>query len=273
MRPAFDTCVALTRLDERIARSPVGAGFLERLNFADACASLWIDGELVHLEDLVLHYATRELTIARDVLRIRRRIAGQSPDGAFSADGIRSLQKTSEIGAGGADEATTTGVIRPASRSARKGRGMTPTTPKISPASTMPLSMRCSRALTLRSNEPKSPAGLRPIRWSMISTGTRMPGSMNGVACCVRPKTCRRCFRRSSASMPGTSCPCFSTPPGSAGCFPRRSSGTTASPQAPISPPSISASKPSPSIGAGIAIAKPGCWPSPTVCWRPPNSA
>ena len=57
---------------------------------------------------------------------------------------------------------------------------MTPTTPKISPASTMLLSMRCSRALTLRLNEPKSPAGLRPIRWSIISTGTGMPGSTNG---------------------------------------------------------------------------------------------
>ncbi|MBY3395658.1 DUF1612 and helix-turn-helix domain-containing protein [Rhizobium laguerreae] len=118
MRPAFDAGIALTRLDERIARSPVGAGFLERQNFGDACASLWIDGELVHLEDLVLHDATRdirtpthELTIARDVLRTRRRIAGQSPDWAFSADGIRSLRKTAEIGAGGGDEATTLDAI------------------------------------------------------------------------------------------------------------------------------------------------------------------
>ena len=130
MRPAFDAGVALTRLDERIARSPVGAGCIERQNFADACASLWIDGELVHLEDLVLHDATRdirtpthELTIARDVLRTRRRIAGQSPDWAFSADGIRSLRKTSEIGAGGADEATTTGVTRPAIAIDAEGEG------------------------------------------------------------------------------------------------------------------------------------------------------
>jgi len=99
-----DTGVALTRLDERIARSAVGAGFLERQHFADACASLWIDGELVHLEDLVLHDATRdirtpthELTIARDVLRARRRIAGQSPDWALSLEGIRTLRQTSEI--------------------------------------------------------------------------------------------------------------------------------------------------------------------------------
>ncbi|MFI3905610.1 RHE_PE00001 family protein [Ochrobactrum sp. S1502_03] len=111
--------VELARLDERIARSPVGQGFIERSQFTDACASLWIDGELVHLEDLVLHDATRdirapthELTIARDVLRTRRRIAGQSPDWAFSADGIRSLRKTSEIGSVGGDEATTADAIR-----------------------------------------------------------------------------------------------------------------------------------------------------------------
>jgi hypothetical protein len=130
MQPAFDAGVALTRLDERVARSKVGQGWIERTQFTDACASLWIDGELVHLEDLVLHDATRdirtpthELTIARDVLRTRRRIASQSPDWAFSADGIRSLRKTSEIGAGGADEATTTGVIRPAIAIDAEGEG------------------------------------------------------------------------------------------------------------------------------------------------------
>ncbi|NEJ11047.1 hypothetical protein GR238_37745, partial [Rhizobium leguminosarum] len=72
MEPAFRAGIELARLDERIARSPVGAGFLERTQFTDACASLWIDGELVHLEDLVLHddvrdirTPTHELTIAR----------------------------------------------------------------------------------------------------------------------------------------------------------------------------------------------------------------
>ncbi|KAB2765747.1 hypothetical protein F9L04_18365 [Brucella anthropi] len=40
--------------------SPAGAGFLERNQLADAYALLWIDGELVHLEDLVLHGATRD---------------------------------------------------------------------------------------------------------------------------------------------------------------------------------------------------------------------
>ncbi|GAK72617.1 hypothetical protein RRU01S_27_00050 [Agrobacterium rubi TR3 = NBRC 13261] len=130
MRPAFDAGVALARLDERIARSPIGQGWIERSQFTDACASLWIDGELVHLEDLVLHDATKdirtpthELTIASDVLRTRRRIAGQFPDWALSADGIRSLRKTSEIGSSGGDEATTAGVILAAVAIDAEGEG------------------------------------------------------------------------------------------------------------------------------------------------------
>jgi hypothetical protein len=130
MRPTFDVGIALTRLDERIARSPVGDGWIERAQFADACASLWIDGELVHLEDLVLHDATRdirtpthELTIARDVLRTRRRIAAQSPDWALSADGVRTLRKTSGIGTGGAEGEEPAGVIRPAVAIHPEGEG------------------------------------------------------------------------------------------------------------------------------------------------------
>jgi hypothetical protein len=100
LKPLSDATAALCRLDERVARSSVGAGWCERQNFSDACASLWIEGELVHLEDLVLHDATRdvrapthELTIARDVLRTRRRIVAQPPDWALSPDGIRSLRQ------------------------------------------------------------------------------------------------------------------------------------------------------------------------------------
>ncbi|MBY5717098.1 DUF1612 and helix-turn-helix domain-containing protein [Rhizobium leguminosarum] len=130
MRPAFDAGIALARLDECIARSPVGPGFLERSHFTDACASLWIDGELVHLEDLVLHDATRdirtpthELTIARDVLRTRRRIAGQSAGWALSADGIRTLRKTAEITSADTDEAETAGTVRQVAAADPDGEG------------------------------------------------------------------------------------------------------------------------------------------------------
>ncbi|TCM76589.1 DNA binding protein with HTH domain [Rhizobium sp. BK068] len=130
MRPAFDAAVALTRLDERIARSPVGQGWIERAHFADACASLWIDGELVHLEDLVLHDATKdirtpthELTIARDVLRTCRRIAAQSPDWALSTEGMRTLRQTSDITLVGAEAVEPAGVIRPAVAIDPEGEG------------------------------------------------------------------------------------------------------------------------------------------------------
>ncbi|WP_376711050.1 RHE_PE00001 family protein [Pseudochrobactrum lubricantis] len=99
LSPLARTSAALARLDERLAHSPVGAGLIERLHFADACASLWLDGELVEMEDLVLHEAARDirspshaLTIARDVLQTRRRIAVQPPDWALSPNGLRSLR-------------------------------------------------------------------------------------------------------------------------------------------------------------------------------------
>ncbi|MQY46068.1 DUF1612 domain-containing protein [Rhizobiales bacterium RZME27] len=127
--PAFEAGIAIARLDERIARSPVGVGFLERQNFADACASLWIDGELVHLEDLVLHDAfrdtrtpTHELTIARDVLRTRRRIASQSADWALSTDGVGALRQTSDTNAVGS-EASTEVAIRRAVSANPEGEG------------------------------------------------------------------------------------------------------------------------------------------------------
>ncbi|WP_309508724.1 RHE_PE00001 family protein [Mesorhizobium onobrychidis] len=89
---------ALARLDERLARSPVREGFVERQHFADAAAALWLEGELVHLEDLVLHDAhmdvrtpTHELTRAHAVLRARRRIFSQKPDWALGRDGFLAL--------------------------------------------------------------------------------------------------------------------------------------------------------------------------------------
>ncbi|WP_455275049.1 RHE_PE00001 family protein [Rhizobium herbae] len=131
MQPAFDAGTALTRLDERVARSPVGQGWIERSQFTDACASLWIDGELVHLEDLVLHDAfrdtrtpTHELTIARDVLRTRRRISGQLPDWALSAEGVRTLRQTSDTGVVGTAAVGPAGEVRPAAAAkAPEGEG------------------------------------------------------------------------------------------------------------------------------------------------------
>lgn len=165
LEPAFRTGVALTRLDERVARSPVGQGFLGRTQFTDACASLWIDGELVHLEDLVLHDATKdirtpthELTIARDVLRTRRRIAAQLPGWALSTDGVRALRKTSELTSADTDGAGTAAATREMGAIDPEGEGKTLTKPKIFRGLTMPPSMRCWRGRTRQSRAPDGPA-------------------------------------------------------------------------------------------------------------------
>ena len=99
LQPLARASAALARLDERLAHSPAGTGLIERLHFADACASLWLDGELVEMEDLVLHEAARDirspshqLTIARDVLQTRRRMVAQAADWALSPNGLRSLR-------------------------------------------------------------------------------------------------------------------------------------------------------------------------------------
>lgn len=91
----------LARLDEAVRRSPVGEGFIERGHFFDSAASMWAAGELVHVEDLVLHDAhmdvrapTHELTIAHTILRARRRIAGAEPDWALNERGLATLTGT-----------------------------------------------------------------------------------------------------------------------------------------------------------------------------------
>ena len=94
---------AVARFDERLAKSPIRDGAISRTQFTDACASLWLDGELVHLDDLVLHDAgmdvrtpTHELTRAHAVLRARRRIAEAKPEWALSAPGLSSLRGRGE---------------------------------------------------------------------------------------------------------------------------------------------------------------------------------
>src|SRR3954452_22114463 len=93
----------LASLDERLGSSPIREGWVSRTHFIDACASLWLQGELVHLEDLVLHDAdmdqrapTHELTRAHAVLRARRRIAVAAPDWAIRWSGLAALSQGRE---------------------------------------------------------------------------------------------------------------------------------------------------------------------------------
>ncbi|WP_420408133.1 RHE_PE00001 family protein [Hoeflea sp.] len=94
---------ALARLDERVARSEVGAGFAERADFFDSVSSMWVGGELVHLEDLVLHDAqmdirapSHELVIAHRIVRARRRVSRNDPGWAVSRSGILALAGVAE---------------------------------------------------------------------------------------------------------------------------------------------------------------------------------
>ena len=96
--PAMRAAEALTRLDERLARSAVRDGWIGRMHFHDAIGALWIQGELVHIEDLVLHDAhmdirapTHELTRAHSLLRARRKILANKPDWALSRNGMSQL--------------------------------------------------------------------------------------------------------------------------------------------------------------------------------------
>lgn len=98
-RPLARAEDSLARLDERLRTSPIRDGWISRTHFADAAAALWIEGQLVHTEDLVLHDAgkdirtpTHELTRAHAVLRARRRIATGAPGWALSPAGIETLR-------------------------------------------------------------------------------------------------------------------------------------------------------------------------------------
>lgn len=94
---------ALARLDERVARSEVGSGFAERADFFDSISSMWVGGELVHLEDLVLHDAqmdvrapSHELVIAHRIVRARRRVSRNDPGWAVSRSGVMALAGVAE---------------------------------------------------------------------------------------------------------------------------------------------------------------------------------
>ncbi|MDG4892704.1 RHE_PE00001 family protein [Mesorhizobium sp. WSM4976] len=120
--PVARATEVLARLDERIHRSPVRDGWIDRQNFADAAAALWLEGELVHIEDLVLHDAhmdirapTHELTRAHAVLRARRQIVARAPDWALGRDGLRQL--------------TGRGTAAPADRDPEGQGGPTPQAP------------------------------------------------------------------------------------------------------------------------------------------------
>jgi hypothetical protein len=88
----------LARLDERLRVSPVRAGVIARADCAEACAALWAEGELVALDDLVLHDAgmdvrtpSHALVRAQAYLRLRRQAATGDPKILLTPAGILHL--------------------------------------------------------------------------------------------------------------------------------------------------------------------------------------
>jgi hypothetical protein len=94
---------ALARLDQALAGSALKGAWLARADFEEAAAALWLEGELVPLEDLVLDDAstnartpTHQLYQARAVLLSRRSLARQEPKKALTLQGILALQERRE---------------------------------------------------------------------------------------------------------------------------------------------------------------------------------
>ena len=87
----------VSRLDERLRACPFAAGFVARLDFAEAAAWGWRSGEIAPLEDLLLHDEEMDmrapdqaLRSAYGLIRARRKAAIAGP-GLFSPQGAQWL--------------------------------------------------------------------------------------------------------------------------------------------------------------------------------------
>src|SRR3954464_6318774 len=119
---------SLARLDERLGSSLIREGWISRTHLLDACASLGLQGALVHLEDLVLHDTamdlrapTHEITRAHAVLRTRRSIARAEPSWATSPAGLADLSRGRKERGGGASGAGIAVIHEPTEEKAGEG--------------------------------------------------------------------------------------------------------------------------------------------------------
>ncbi len=109
---ALDAATAsLTRFDERLRADPLADGLRQRMDFAETLAITREEGELIHLEDLVLMDAGLEsrgpdfaLSRALVTLKGRRRAAEGTPAWCLSDEGLARITGTlSEPGADWSD--------------------------------------------------------------------------------------------------------------------------------------------------------------------------
>jgi hypothetical protein len=95
---------SVSRLDE-LTRLPLGEGLIARLEFQEACAWSWNRGDLVHLEDLVLHDAgldvrmpDQELARTHTVLRRWRRTGRLKAEELLSAKAVTRVINPRRVG-------------------------------------------------------------------------------------------------------------------------------------------------------------------------------
>lgn len=89
---------AVARLDERLRDHAALDGWRARIDYHDACAAIWMEGELASLEDVVLREAGMDVRLASDatnralaVLRTRRRLMALSPDRVLTREELTIL--------------------------------------------------------------------------------------------------------------------------------------------------------------------------------------
>jgi hypothetical protein len=174
-------------IDERVGRSPVGGGWIERTHFANACASLWIDGELVHFGWPLSPDGLRTLRGDGSAAGVPAPSLGGDGEGGGENGGA--LVHADETGGGERDDGDAGAIL-----------------PDVDYAAIDAVLARSEAAI----NQAKTPGpawARERIRYSTISIGTRTSASGHGAACSPRSLICCRFCRRTSHWMAGTRLP------------------------------------------------------------------
>ena len=194
---------ALARLDERLRASPVREGWISRTHFTEGCAALWLEGELVHLEDLGAcaipgmdvsappHLGPRPRGLKRAPAHCRRAArldpVGGRPRRAARRRGRRGRAATGQGAVGRA-------LRRGRARSGRRCRRWSHRQRRRAPAGRSRFRIcggrRFDRAVAPPHRRRSSGRRGRAIPASTISTGTRTSACKRGGARASRPGPC-----------------------------------------------------------------------------------